>query len=164
MKITKKKKIQSLFLGAMNDWVDDTKGFDNYINHIKSLIGNSLINKVNIYLLCTRFSDFSVEGNASKIKSLSQLLDIIEKSNSKDIETILANTYNNLISLESFFNGNRYLITEDFYPCGWYVYAYDKDGKNTHDYLQDSEIMAKECALDEFDVPLNSWKKMLNTT
>ena len=42
--------------------------------------------------------------------------------------------------------------------CLW-VY---KDGKDTHDYLQDTLIRAKEFALSQFGVPLDSWTEDQN--
>ena len=38
-----------------------------------------------------------------------------------------------------------------------YVLWVYKDGKDTHDYLQDSLDKAKEFALSQFGVPLDSW-------
>ena len=38
------------------------------------------------------------------------------------------------------------------------VERYDRE-RNTHDYLQDSLEIAKECALDEWGVPLNAWRE-----
>ena len=43
--------------------------------------------------------------------------------------------------------------------AGYYVYAY-KNGIDTHDHLQDTLEMAKQCAFDEFGVPLDAWKQM----
>lgn len=48
-------------------------------------------------------------------------------------------------------------IVEDLPEVGFYMYAYDSNGKNTHDFLQDTLQMAKECALENFGVPLDSW-------
>ena len=48
-------------------------------------------------------------------------------------------------------------IIEDLPDIGWYVYAYDSSGHNTHDYLQDDLEMAKRCAFEEFGVPYNAW-------
>ncbi len=40
---------------------------------------------------------------------------------------------------------------------GYYFYAYDANGINTHDYLQDTLSMAKEQALEDFGVPIELW-------
>lgn len=40
---------------------------------------------------------------------------------------------------------------------GFYVFRY-ADGRSTHDYLQDTFEMATACALEEFGVPIDSWK------
>lgn len=41
---------------------------------------------------------------------------------------------------------------------GFYLYVYDgKTGINTHDYLQDTLDIAKQQALEDFGVPLDSW-------
>lgn len=48
-------------------------------------------------------------------------------------------------------------IVDDLPDIGWYVYAYDSSGKNTHDYLQDDLDMAMSCAFHEFGVPYNAW-------
>jgi len=53
--------------------------------------------------------------------------------------------------------GLRYEII-DGEELGFYVFAYDVNGKNTHDYLQDDIDMAKRCATDEFGVPSASWR------
>lgn len=55
-------------------------------------------------------------------------------------------------------NKQTFEIDEDLPGVGFNVYAYDSNGKNTHDYLQDTLEMAKKCALEEFGVPLDSWK------
>lgn len=54
-------------------------------------------------------------------------------------------------------NGLTYEIVDDLPDIGWYVYAYDSEGKNTHDYLQDDLNMAKRCARSEFGVPFDAW-------
>jgi hypothetical protein len=41
----------------------------------------------------------------------------------------------------------------------YYLYIY-KDGKNTHDYLQDTVEIAMEQAHEQFGVPLDAWEKV----
>ena len=50
-----------------------------------------------------------------------------------------------------------FLIEEDLPEVGWYLYRIDRNGKTTHDYLQDSRDNAMIFALDEFQIPINSW-------
>jgi hypothetical protein len=57
--------------------------------------------------------------------------------------------------LEASHRGRRFRIERNE-PAGFYVYAFD-DEHCTHDYLQDTLEMAKECALEEFGVPENAW-------
>ncbi|MBU6476150.1 MAG: hypothetical protein KGL10_08565 [Alphaproteobacteria bacterium] len=45
-------------------------------------------------------------------------------------------------------------------PTQYVVYAFDKNRFNTHDHAQDSLKMAKECAFDEFGVPVDSWHQV----
>ena len=54
-------------------------------------------------------------------------------------------------------NNQTFEIVEDLPGVGFYIYAYDSNGKNTHDHLQDTLQIAKECALEEFGVPLDGW-------
>lgn len=58
------------------------------------------------------------------------------------------------------YDNRTFIIDEDLPGVGFYVYAYDRDGKNIHDFLQDDLDMAKRCALDEFGVPLDSWTEV----
>lgn len=58
--------------------------------------------------------------------------------------------------LEAFHNGKKYLIAEDLPQVGWYLYLFDKNGNNTHDYLQDTEQIAKEQAYEDFGVPIEN--------
>ncbi len=53
--------------------------------------------------------------------------------------------------------GRRFEIVEDLPEIGFYVYIYNENGENTHDYLQDTLEMAKEFAYEDFAVPLDSW-------
>lgn len=64
------------------------------------------------------------------------------------------------MKLTSKYNNQTFEIVEDLPEVGFYVYAYDSQGKNTHDYLQDNLQKAKECALKQFGVPLDSWTAM----
>ena len=41
---------------------------------------------------------------------------------------------------------------------GYYVYAFD-GARCTHDHLQDSLELAKECAREEFGVPEDTWRE-----
>jgi hypothetical protein len=61
------------------------------------------------------------------------------------------------MKLVSHHNNQTFEIVEDLPEVGFYLYAYDSKGKNTHDYLQDTLQMAKEYAFEEFGVPLESW-------
>ncbi len=55
--------------------------------------------------------------------------------------------------------GRRYEIVYDGIAEFFYVYRYDGLGpRTTHDYLQDELDIARECALEEFGVPLNAWR------
>ena len=47
-------------------------------------------------------------------------------------------------------------IDHDF-NVGYYLYVCNEQNRDTHDHLQDSLEMAKEQALEDFGVPLNSW-------
>ena len=61
------------------------------------------------------------------------------------------------MKLEAKHNKQTFEIVKDLPEVGFYVYAFDSSGQCTHDYLQDTEQMAKECALYEFGVPIDSW-------
>lgn len=58
--------------------------------------------------------------------------------------------------------GKRYLIKEDLPDVGFYLFVYDKSGKCTHDYLQDTLEVAKYHALSEFGVPIATWSTLPN--
>ena len=54
-------------------------------------------------------------------------------------------------------SGTRsFKIVADRPEIGWYLYVFEGT-KCTHDYLQDTEEKAKECARDLFCVPMISW-------
>lgn len=52
-----------------------------------------------------------------------------------------------------------FLIEEDFPEIGWYLYRIDRNGKTTHDYLQDTKDDAMKYALEVFQIPITSWTK-----
>jgi len=54
-------------------------------------------------------------------------------------------------------NNLKFEIVEDNPDVGYYLYVYNSEGKCIFDYLQDSEKMCKEFALEEFGVPLAIW-------
>jgi hypothetical protein len=62
-----------------------------------------------------------------------------------------------LIRLQSVFNGMKFVIEQSLPSIGYYLYIYSGD-KCIYDYLQDSVEMCKEFALEDFNVPLNSWE------
>jgi len=57
-------------------------------------------------------------------------------------------------------DNRTFIIEEDLPEVGFYVYAYDHNGKIINDFLQDDLEMAKLCALDEFGVPKDSWTEI----
>jgi hypothetical protein len=59
------------------------------------------------------------------------------------------------IVLQATHAGRTFKIEEDA-NAGFYVYAFEGD-KCTHDYLQDTLAIAKECAREEFGVPEDAW-------
>lgn len=54
-------------------------------------------------------------------------------------------------------DGTLFAIIKDSL-AGFYVYAWADD--QSYDHLQDDLEMAKRCALREFNVPENSWRKV----
>ena len=60
--------------------------------------------------------------------------------------------------LETSHNGKNFKIEEDYPEVGVYLYVYD-DGKCINDYLQNDIKTCKELALENFGVPLCSWKE-----
>lgn len=44
----------------------------------------------------------------------------------------------------------------------YYLYVWDADGNNTHDYDQDTLEIAKEQAYEDFGVPMDSWIEALS--
>jgi hypothetical protein len=59
------------------------------------------------------------------------------------------------VFLEASHGGHRFVIEEDK-RAGFYVYAFDGQ-RCTHDYLQDTLEIAKQCAREEFGVPEDAW-------
>lgn len=57
-------------------------------------------------------------------------------------------------------DNRTFIIDQDLPGVGFNVYAYDYNGKNTHDYNQDELEMVKCCALHEFGVPIDSWSEV----
>lgn len=69
-----------------------------------------------------------------------------------------------MIKLQSIINTSsieKVLIEEDS-VAGWYIYVYETSASKNpeRDYLQDTLDLAKECCLEDFGVPLSSWKRM----
>ncbi len=52
----------------------------------------------------------------------------------------------------------RFLITDHIPGLGAFLFVYE-NGKCTFDYHQNSVQFCKECAYDEFGVPMDSWKE-----
>lgn len=52
----------------------------------------------------------------------------------------------------------KFVIEEDLPDVGAYLYVYI-NGKIANDYLQNDVLACQELALEEFNVPLDSWKK-----
>lgn len=59
----------------------------------------------------------------------------------------------------AFFANKKFIIEEDNPDVGFYLYVY-KDNVCLKDYLQDSLIMAKENAFEEYGVPIDIWKEI----
>ena len=53
-------------------------------------------------------------------------------------------------------HGGRAFKIEEDANAGFYVYAFEGD-RCTHDHLQDTLALAKECAREEFGVPEDAW-------
>jgi hypothetical protein len=62
------------------------------------------------------------------------------------------------IVFETDFDHKRFLITDNT-QVGCYLYIYES-GKCTYDDLQDGIRNCKEVALEDFGVPLDSWKEV----
>ena len=60
--------------------------------------------------------------------------------------------------LVSYRDGKKFIIEEDLPKIGAYLYIYDGDNC-IFDCLQDSVELCKEIALDEYNVPLESWRE-----
>ena len=61
------------------------------------------------------------------------------------------------LRLEAEHAGRQFKIEHDS-RVGYYVYAFE-GSRCTHDHLQDSLELAKECAREEFGVPENAWRE-----
>ena len=59
------------------------------------------------------------------------------------------------------YEGKTFVAEQDLPNVGWHLYVY-KDGKNTHDFLQDTKEIAMSQANDDFGVPLNIWVELEN--
>ena len=59
------------------------------------------------------------------------------------------------VVLEASHGGRRFVIEEDK-AAGFYIYAFEGD-RCTHDHLQDTLEIAKQCAREEFGVPEDAW-------
>ena len=62
-----------------------------------------------------------------------------------------------ILKLTTRHNNQTFEIIEDLPEVGFYLCVFDNNGKKTHDFLQDTLQMAKECAPKEFGVPRDSW-------
>jgi hypothetical protein len=62
-------------------------------------------------------------------------------------------------ALMALVGGKQFEIVAD-QSVGFYLYVFEGD-KCTHDYLQDSEELAKKCAADLFQVPTADWKSIV---
>lgn len=65
------------------------------------------------------------------------------------------------IVLETYWNNLIYKIEEDLPEIGAYLYCFDSE-LCVNDYLQNSIEECKIFALEEFGVPIDSWKKISN--
>lgn len=65
------------------------------------------------------------------------------------------------MSLEATHGGRRFTIEHDS-AVGFYLYVFDGE-RCTHDYLQDTLDLAKQFALEEFDVPHDAWDEATQT-
>ena len=54
-------------------------------------------------------------------------------------------------------NNLKFVVEDDLPGIGFYLYVFNSDDRCIADYLQDTEIMVKEFALEEFGVPINLW-------
>ena len=54
------------------------------------------------------------------------------------------------------YEGKTFVMVQDLPSVGWYLYVYE-NGKNIHDFLQDTKEIAMSQAQNDFGVPLNNW-------
>ena len=64
---------------------------------------------------------------------------------------------NNSIKLKTKKDELEFIIEKDFDEVGYYLYVY-KNGKCIYDYLQDTLILTKEFAREEFGVLEDNWE------
>ena len=60
----------------------------------------------------------------------------------------------------AYWNSTRFELEHDP-SAGWYLYVY-KNGKCVKDYLQDSELQAKQQAAEDYDVAFSLWHEDQN--
>ena len=67
----------------------------------------------------------------------------------------------NKSKLKSIHEGRLYLIEEDIPEVGWYLYVFKDKTESVciYDHLQDELDYAKNQALKDYGVPLDSWEK-----
>lgn len=61
--------------------------------------------------------------------------------------------------LQTKFKSKSFKIEEDYPEVGVYLFVY-QNGQCIKDYLQNDILACKRQALEEFGVPLNSWKSV----
>jgi hypothetical protein len=61
--------------------------------------------------------------------------------------------------LENNYKGLKFLIEEDYPNVGAYLYIYEGE-KCIKDVLQDTIEMCKKVALEEYQVPIKTWRKI----
>lgn len=64
----------------------------------------------------------------------------------------------NRIKLKAKHNNCEFIIREDLPGVGYYLYRYE-NGKDTHDYLQDTIEICKKQAFEEWGVPMDCWEE-----
>lgn len=61
------------------------------------------------------------------------------------------------MKLQAKHNNQIFEIVEDKPEVGFYLNIYNNKNECIADYLQDSETITKEFALEEFGVPIENW-------
>ena len=59
-------------------------------------------------------------------------------------------------------HGERTFRIEEHPNVGFYIYAFEGE-RCTHDYLQDTLAIAKQCAREEFGIPEDAWHETTPT-